>query len=189
MMAVFLFVALAHGASFVHPSGVFTFDYDESTWKPATVKSGARKMEDIDRRLSETVLASFQRTEAHEKYHARFSVVTEDISTFTLSSPDGLDRYRRRALEFLKSQRFQIVSKSETMIGTEKLPAWEIIANQRDFGLTFRQAIIVRGSDAFLLTAATRIIKYAEQKKEIDRFFDSFRFIPSIPQIQSQEKK
>jgi hypothetical protein len=78
----------------------------------------------------------------------------------------------------MKSQRFHILSSGPKVLAKLGLPAFEIVANQRDFGLTFRQVVFLWEAagkpEAYLVTATTRTNKFDEYKKDLDGLFDSF---------------
>ncbi len=158
----------------------FSFDYDEAKWEVVPDKAGDKKQsgQDVDRAMAQKTLVTVQRKDADDKYHARFSVVTDSLSGFKGSAVEQLVAYRKHALDFLKSQRFHILTTEERKLPLVPETAFEVTANQRDFGLTFRQVVFLHGNQAYLLTAATRTAKFEEYGKELQKVFDSFKFTP-----------
>lgn len=164
-----LFSVSAFAARYTHPQHGFSFEFDDTKWEVVPEQDKKTPAADVDKKMAEKTLVTIQHKQAEEKYRARFSVVvdTKDLS-FSL--------YHKHALDFLKSQRFHIVSTEERKIPGLDLPTAEIIANQRDFGLTFRQVIFLKDKEAYLLTAATRTKSFDSLKLETNRFFDTFTF-------------
>ena len=78
----------------------------------------------------------------------------------------------------MKSQRFRILSSELVRLPGVKTPGIEIVADQRDFGLTFRQVIFLKDGQAYLLTAAARSKSYRNYQPELDKIFNSFSFNP-----------
>lgn len=56
--------------------------------------------------------------------------------------------------------------------------AFEILANQRDFGLSFQQLGFLDGDTAYLMTATVRTKKLGEYKVELEKMFQSVRLAP-----------
>lgn len=171
--------AWVSAAPYVASDKSFSFAFDDKTWE-IVVAPGAAGAQDVDRAMAERTVATLQRRNADEKYRARFSVVVDDPTRIKEKGATPLEAYARHALEFLKNQRFHVLSS-----GPKKLPkvsdgGYEIVAHQRDFGLTFRQQIFLHKSgsktEAYLLTAATRTNKFDGYKGELDSLFDSFTF-------------
>jgi hypothetical protein len=177
MKLFLLLITLANAQTFTNAERHFSFDYDESKWevvpeKPEEKKRGA----DVDQAMAQKTLVTIQRKDADDKYHARFSVVTDSITKYKGTPVEQLVEYRKHALEFLKSQRFHILTTDERKLPGVTEPAFEVTANQRDFGLTFRQVVFIHGTEAYLLTAATRTAKFDEYGKELKTVFDTFKF-------------
>ncbi|NBY21271.1 hypothetical protein EBQ74_13790 [bacterium] len=55
--------------------------------------------------------------------------------------------------------------------------AFEVTANQRDFGLKFKQVAFVHEGKAYILTATARTEKFDSYKNDIKTIFDSFQFV------------
>lgn len=178
-LATFLLGApAARAAKYTNDARHFSFEYDETKWEIVPEKPEERKQgQDVDRAMAEKTLVTVQRKQADDKYHARFSVVVDSLEKFKGTPAEQLVGYRKHALDFLKSQRFHILSTSEAKLpGVPGTAAFEVVANQRDFGLTFRQEGFLRDNQAYLLTGATRTAKFEEYQKELQRFFETFRF-------------
>ena len=156
----------AGSTSFQHPSGQFRLVYDSDIWEIAPIERGTQRVEEVDQRIQQAIQVSLQRKVANDRYHPRFSVVVEDATRFDTKTPSGAENYRRYALDFLKSQRFQVLSQRSVTLG--ELPAYEITAYQRDFGLTYVQWIVLEGTRAFLLTGAARTQVFEERRAELD---------------------
>jgi hypothetical protein len=86
-------------------------------------------------------------------------------------------QYQKYTVDFLKSQRFQILSVEPVQLPKVNETAVEILANQRDFGLKFKQVIFVYEGKAYILTATTRTEKFDDYKNDIKKFFDTFEFV------------
>jgi hypothetical protein len=165
---------LAVGAAYTSPSGGFSLDYDEANWE--VVKGPTAAKQDVDEKMAERTLVTLQRKNADEKYRTRFSVVEDDASHYTQPGLERLVAYNQHAVDFLKSQRFRILSTAPRTLPKVGEPGVETVANQRDFGLTFRQVVFLRGKNAYLLTAATRTNRFETYGKEIQALFESFHF-------------
>lgn len=163
------------GATYSDRLHGFSLEYNESHWEFAPQK-GPMPRQDIDRATRLRTLVVLQSKEADEKYRARFSVVVEDVRHL---AGGGVLAYQKHALGFLKSQRFQNI-KIDTLKIAGLPKAFEIIADQRDFGLTFRQVGFIIGNEGYLLTAAARISKFESYRKETDALLNSFRFLKGV---------
>lgn len=162
-------------ATYKHTAPAFAFDYNEATWEisPAKKAAGAN---DLDNSMAEKTLVSIQRKAADEKYHSRFNVVQDRLQPFQGKKEPAEKLYRQHALEFLKKQRFAVLSSQPVRLPQFEKEVFEIVAHQRDFGLTFRQIVVIQGDHAYLLTAAARSKLFKEQEAELKPIFDSFRF-------------
>jgi len=151
--------------------GVLSFDYDEKKWE---ISSETAKPAKAPASLKGTVVA-LEHKKAKDRYRARISVVEDKITKEKkqLSRPEN---YHRHSVEFLKSQRFRIISKGKTKLSGISQPVYETVASQRDFGLMTRQIVLSHQGKIYLLTASTRIDNFEEHKNEIARLFNSFRF-------------
>ena len=172
------FPILSSAAEYRHEgSPGFLFTYDENEWEVIPPRKQKEKA-DVDQALKERTLVTVQKKTADDKYHARFSVVMEKLGKKFGGSPtEQLLKYRDHAVAFMKNQRFgNFTIDAHTLPGVAH-PAVEIIANQRDFGLTFQQIVFIRNGHAFLLTAATRTAKFEAYKSVTKTFFSTFKFI------------
>lgn len=156
------------------------FDYDEADWEVVPNGGPNRPLEAVDKAMAERTLVTVQRKVADDKYHARFSVVVDPADKLKGSEGEQILAYQKHAVEFLEGQRFHIMEKRMASLGKVPLPAFEIIANQRDFGLLFRQVAVLVGKEAYLVTAAARTAKFPLYKAEIGKMFDSFQFIVPV---------
>ncbi len=150
-----------------HLSGPVKIQFDSDRWEVAPQKGA------FDAQRAPGVLASVQERESFEKFNTRFSIVAEDTAKFRLDEAGGVDRYRHYALDFLSGQRFQIISKKEVQLAG--ISALQITAHQRDFGLTYRQWVVVIGQRAYLLTGAARIKRFDLVEKDLNAIAESFR--------------
>ncbi len=154
----------------------YYFEYDDAKWQ-LVAPSKTPATQDVDKAMEGNTLTTLQRTEADEKYRARISVVVDDPAKATKGKGELAD-YAKHAVEFLKGQRFDVQSNEPKILPRLGTPAFEIVANQRDFGLTFRQVVFLWETNgkkqAYLLTAATRTNKYDSYKAELDKVFNSF---------------
>jgi len=142
--------------------GSFQIDYNSSQWEPKET------LQESPPRPGKTLL-SLERKTPDDRYHARFSVVTDPIKK---AKPE---QYFAKALKFMKDKRFRILSQNMETLPFVRGPVYRIVANQRDFGLTFEQRIFIHQGKAFLLTAATRMNKFKEYLPETAALFQSFR--------------
>lgn len=177
VFVLFLSPLVTFGATYSNATRKFSFDYNDADWEVVPEDAKApHKGADVDKAMVEHTLVSIQRKKADEKYRARFSVVVDDLKKAKSKDVSALVRYQNYAVDFLKSQRFSIVS-----TGPKKLPlvvgaASEVVAYQRDFGLTFHQIILLHSDEAYILTAAARTTNYDSYAKEIEKIVDSFHF-------------
>lgn len=173
----FLLSFSAFATVFTHPTRGFHFEYNAADWEivPDVPAKGA----DVDKKMAERTLVTLQRKVPDEKYRARFSVVVDDVAKAKGKNPSALARYEAYATEFLKGQRFTISSAETKKLSALGVEAAEITAYQRDFGLTFRQVIFLKGSEAYLLTGAARTKSFEAHSKEIQGMIDSFQFGPA----------
>lgn len=166
----------ARAAHFGTPESAFQFDYDDAKWEVVAPAKTATL--DVDKSMEGKTLVTLQRKEADEKYRARFSVVVDDPSKLSGSAKTELAGYAKHAVEFMREQRFHVLSTDAKILPRLGAPTYEIVANQRDFGLSFRQVVFFWDKtgkrEAYLLTAATRTNKYDAYKAELDQLFNSF---------------
>lgn len=166
MFLVLIWSLSAFASSFSDSLGRFKLDYPDN-WEISRKTAGNDP-------LSQGVLISLQRKNADDRYHPRFSVVVEETRRFGTTEPKGRALYQNYATEFLKSQRFQIQNQKDTTVSGN--PALEVTAFQRDFGLTYRQWIVIGPSDsAYLLTAAARVKSFESYAAEFDKMAQSFK--------------
>lgn len=177
-LCFFLFSLVARGADFQSHelSPNFKFDYNDSSWQIMPQRVENTSAQQIDKSMAQQTLVTLQRKQPDEKYHARFHVVTDSLEKFTDTKTPQLVQYQKHTVDFLKSQRFQILSVEPVTLPKVKETAVEIIANQRDFGLKFRQVLFIHGGKAYILTATTRTEKFDDYKPELKTIFDSFEF-------------
>lgn len=173
---LFFFSVSGFGAEYVNPIGKFTLQYDETVWEVIPPKPEVAGAE-VDQTMAEKTLATLQRKKADDKYHARFSVVSDSLKKFRGKGKSDLDAYKEHAVEFLKSQQFYILSQETVRLPGVETPVIEVVGNQRNFGLTFRQLIFVKGDSAYLLTAASRKEKYDEYLPDLKKVAESFHFL------------
>ncbi|MBM4303870.1 MAG: hypothetical protein FJ112_06040 [Deltaproteobacteria bacterium] len=176
--ALFIFSAVAFGATYqsseLAPN--FKFDYSEESWEVIPPRLEKTDAQAIDKSMAQQTLVTVQRKQPDEKYHARFHVVTDSLEKFKDTKVPQIVQYQKHTVDFLKSQRFQILSAEPTTLPQVKETAVEIIANQRDFGLKFKQVIFIHQGKAYILTATTRTEKFDAYKPELKVIFDSFHF-------------
>lgn len=165
----------AKAATYTNPDRAFHFEYDDNKWDIVPNKGNdKRPLEAVDKTMADRTLVTAQRKLADDKHHARFSVVIDPVDKFGKTEAERLIGYQKHAVEFMKGQRFHIIEVKKVTLGNLKYPAFEILANQRDFGLYFRQVAVLVGNEAYLLTAAARTAKFPEYSADINRFFDTF---------------
>jgi hypothetical protein len=164
------------GAVFEDPQMGLSFQYDESLWEPNREKvSGSEVLFSLQRKVADK--------EGDTVYFSRVSIVKETLSNIKnlkISKLSPLQAYQVRAVEFLKSQRFNILT-SESK-NNESVPGgfFEIGANQRDFGLTFQQMGFVTKDSGVLVTATVRTSKFPEYKEELSKMFQSVKISPKL---------
>ncbi len=171
-----LFVTASTGAAtYTNPDRAFHFDYDENVWDVVPGKANDKRPgEAVDKSMADRMMVTVQRKLADDKHHARFSVVVDPVDKFGKTEAERLVGYQKHAVEFMKGQRFHIIEVKKAQLGKLKYPAFEILAHQRDFGLYFRQVVVLVGQEAYLLTAAARTAKFPEYAADINHFFDTF---------------
>lgn len=173
-----VFPPLAEAVTFSDPVSHFNFAYDESLWEVAPIKTGEK----------ETLLNLQRKTpdkEGDTTYFSRISVVRENISKnpavqnlISKKKLSSLQAYQGHAAEFMRSQRFDILSSDLKKASGIPGGAFELVANQRDFGLTFQQWGFVFEDQAFLVTATVRTKKFPEYKAELEQLFQSIKISP-----------
>lgn len=168
--------SLSQAAHFKTQESPFQFQFDDSNWELLPTRAETKAAAEVDQKMAEATLVNLQRKQADDKYRARFSVVSDSLEKFKDGKISPLVQYQKHAVDFLKSQRFQILSTENIKLGKMQLPAVEVVASQRDFGLKFKQVIFVKEDRAFLLTLATRIEKFDSTLTEVKSIFDSFDF-------------
>lgn len=142
-------------------------EYSKILWEEIKPAATTR-----DPALDEMTLLSLQRKTVEEDYHSRFSVVVEALKG---KEKDSLSAYSERAVSFLKSQRFQILSVEP--FSSPTIPTMvRITAQQRDFGLTFSQFLFLREGKGYLVTGTTRTKVHPEQSKELEQMVQSLKF-------------
>jgi len=176
VFGAFLLPLVALATPYEHTAPRFAFDYDDTAWEMTKAPAPVAREAEVDKKMAEKTLVTVQRRQADAKYHARFSVVLDEAKRFEKAGVPLVETYRDHAVEFLKGQRFAIQSVKEIKLPGAPSPAFEILGNQRDFGLTFRQIVFLDGSQAVLLTGATRTDKYDEQSKDIEKILTSFKW-------------
>jgi len=169
------FPVLALGTIYQHTAPEFSVDYNDAAWELKPIETKANQAA-VDKSMAEKTLVNLQRRQADDKYHSRFSVVIDEAKRFAEPGKPLLDSYRKHAVEFLESQRFSVKPAQAIKLPGVAAPAIEIIGEQRDFGLTFRQIVFLDGDQAVLVTGATRKDKYDAQAKELQGLFDSFKW-------------
>ena len=162
------------GAVYQDPQSGLSLSYDEALWETSNNKVASQ----------ETVL-NLQRKipdkEGDTTYFSRLSIVRDDMSKIKKvqeSKLPPLQAYQVHAIDFLKSQRFDIVSSE--LKKSENIPGgiFEIIANQRDFGLTYQQVGLIKNGQAYLITATVRTKKFSEYRSDLEKMFQSVKLIP-----------
>lgn len=176
VMALLLISLFGWAATFEDPAGRFRISFQEP-WEVSA--KDLRPEGDRGQMLPGSVLVGIQRKQADDGYHPRFSVVMEDARRFNTSEIAGQVRYKNYVVDFLKDQRFQIISQKTQML-VSGLPAFEITAFQRDFGLTYRQWAVMDGPRAFLLTAAARVKRFESYEVEIGQIMRSFELLKTV---------
>lgn len=176
------FSFLSVGVTFSDPVSHFSFVYDESLWEVAPIKTNEKEtLLNLQRKIPDK--------EGDTTYFSRISVVKEDlsknqsvqniISKKKLPVASGqLQAYQSHAADFLRSQRFDILSSDPKKAPGIPGGAFELVANQRDFGLTFQQWGFVFENQAFLVTATVRTKKFSDYKTELSELFQSIKISP-----------
>jgi len=174
ILTAFCWVLEANGAIFNEPKSGLSLSYDEALWQPT-----------MDKVASQETLFNLQRKVADKEgdstYFSRLSVVRDDLSKIKKVNDSKLPKlqaYQLHVVDFLKSQRFDIVSSD--MKKSASIPGgfFEIISNQRDFGLTYQQVGVVKDNEAYLVTATVRTKKFAEYRPDLDKLFQSLALVP-----------
>lgn len=172
-------------ATFSHPSPSVQFEYEEKLWElvPTDTKS-AQPQQDVDKAMAQKTIVSLQRKQADEKYRSRFSIVVDSVEK-ALKGKEQLtfSKYQNYAIEFLKSQRFTIQKEGKRVL-KGAADAYEVIAYQRDFGLTFHQIMIPRDGEVFLVTLSTRTKLFPNYSTEMDKMLESLRFGTTVSSVQ-----
>ncbi len=175
LVGVWVLVAsISWGKNYRDSQSGISLDYDESLWEVAPTKT-----------LEQETLVNFQRKvpdkEGDTTYFSRISVVKDDLSKIKKlksSKLPKLQAYQNHAAEFLQSQRFDILSSEKKELPGVPGGAFQMIARQRDFGLTFQQVGFISGDTAYLVTATVRTKKYPEYQKELEQLFQSLKWTP-----------
>jgi len=174
MSSLVLVAGSSWGKNFQDSKSGISFDYDENLWEVAPTKT-----------LEQETLINFQRKvpdkEGDTTYFSRLSVVKDDLSKIKKvkeSKLPKLQAYQNHAAEFLQSQRFDILSSEKKDLPGVPGGAFQMIARQRDFGLTFQQVGFVTADTAYLVTATVRTKKYPEYQKELEQIFQSLKWTP-----------
>lgn len=159
------------------PTPNFKFEYPEANWELLPSRTEKTEAQLVDKNMAQQTLVTIQRKQSDEKYHARFHVVADSLEKFKDSKTPLIAQYQKHTVDFLKSQRFQILSVEPVQLPYIKESTVEIVANQRDFGLKFKQVIFVYEGKAYILTATTRTEKFNDYRNEIKPIFDTFQFV------------
>ncbi len=175
-LAIYSIVLPLQAATYTDKEKGFSLEYNDTLWRVVPKSTEKKTAADVDMEMAKRTLVTLERIPSDDKYHTRFSVVIDDLKKYEGNPLVQLTKYYKDALEFLKNQRFRILSTDPTKLPKVSEPAFEIVATQRDFGLTTRQLIIVHEKQAYLLTASTRNTVFDAQKAELAAVFDSFAF-------------
>jgi hypothetical protein len=169
-----LLVSQSFGVTFHEPVSKISFTYDENVWEVVPTKANEKEtLVNLQRKVADK--------EGDTTYFSRLSIVKEDtnqVKKVKLSKLPKLQAYQIHAVEFLRSQRFDILSSEMKKIEGIPAGAFETLANQRDFGLTYQQLGFLDGDTAYLLTATVRTKKFGEYKAELEKMFQSVRLAP-----------
>jgi hypothetical protein len=157
----------------------FSLEYDDKNWEAVQGGKSVNPQE-VDQAMADRTVAILQRKNADDKYRARVSVVIDPVKK-ELKGATPLIAYEKHAVDFMKSQRYSIRSEEPIQLPHVKENAMAITATQRDFGLTFRQIIFVKGTNAYLLTATARTDKFASYEKELEGILTSFKWDADKP--------
>lgn len=186
-VATFAFAHMSLAATYTNPTRGLSFDYDESQWE--VISTDAKKLpgeSDVDKEMRQKTLVTLQRKTATEKYKSRFSVVLDSLEG-ALKGKKNLtfETYQKYAVDFLKSQRFSVLKEGKK--GLPRFPeSYEVVANQRDFGLTFHQVMLLQSSNVYLVTLAARTSEFASYSVEMDKMLASLRVGTTVSLRQSR---
>lgn len=153
------------------------FSYPEADWEVLPNRAETEGAQQVDKTMAQQTLVVVQKKQPDDKYRARFHVVTDSLDKFKEGKVPLIVQYQKYTVDFLKSQRCLILSTEPIQLPHVKDTAVEVVANQRDFGLKFKQVIFIHDGKAYLLTATTRTQKFDDYKKEINQFFETFQFV------------
>lgn len=171
-----VFAATSFAAVYSPEGAGLRLEYDERLWEVSP-----RQAAEAPGTTPHKTLAALQRKAPDDRYHARFSVVTESLDAVRKKAGkrDLLDAYHEHAIEFLKSQRFADIE-SERRSGIVPAvpgPAWETTASHRDFGLKFRQIVFLAGDRAYLVTMAARPDKFFAYEADFRKLVGSLKLV------------
>ncbi len=150
-----------------------SLSYPDPEWVKVEIPTASAS---VDQKMKEQTLLTIQKAKADDGYHARFSVVTDSATPFKKKDKSLAESYEAHAIDFLKSQRFTILSQERKKLPNAPTTGLEVVAHQRDFGLTFRQHILLQGERAYLLTAASRSQQSKEYQPQWDQFFNGVKW-------------
>jgi hypothetical protein len=175
LVALFgVFLSQSFAVTFHEPVSKISFTYDENLWEVVPTKANEKEtLVNLQRKVADK--------DGDTTYFSRISIVKEDttqVKKVKSSKLPKLQAYQIHAAEFLRSQRFDILSSEMKKVEGIPAGAFEILANQRDFGLTFQQLGFLDGDTAYLLTATVRTKKLGEYKAELAKMFQSVRLAP-----------
>ncbi len=153
------------------------FNYPDAEWEVLPPRVEKEAAQQVDKSMAQQTLVVIQRKQADEKYHARFHVVTDSLEKFNDPKVPVIVQYQKHVVDFLKNQRCMILSNEPIQLPNVKENAFEVTANQRDFGLKFKQVAFVHEGKAYILTATARTEKFDSYKNDIKTIFDSFQFV------------
>lgn len=177
LLACFLLVTGTNrglAATYHDPASHISFDYDDTQWEPMNKKTvGQDTVFNLQRKVADK--------EGDTTYFSRISVVKDDLSKIKKvkeSKLPKLQAYQSHAVEFLRSQRFDILSSEVKKIAGIPEGAFEIVAHQRDFGLTFQQVGFLKQDTAYLVTATVRTKKFPDYQNELNKLFESLKLNP-----------
>ncbi len=178
MRSVSLFLSLiitswAVANTYTHPDPAFKLEYDPKDWEVSRAK-----VENEDPSAPQKTLVALQKVKSQDSYHPRFSVVIEDVKQFEKAGQTPLQSYAQHARKFLESQNFGNLSSrnGKDILPKSQQEAVEMVGTQRNFGLTFRQVVVVKDGKAYLLTGACRTAEYQKGACGLDGLFTSFEF-------------
>jgi len=160
--------------TFQDPRTGISLDYDEALWEVAPKKTAeAETIVNLQRKIADK--------EGDTSYFSRVSIVQDDlgkIKKLDSSKLPKLQAYQNHAADFLRSQRFDILSSEIKTVPGNNNTRFEMVARQRDFGLTYQQVGFVVGNTAYLVTATVRTKKFPEYQKELEQMFQSLKWNP-----------